>query len=48
LLGAGHGGFLLLFCPPQKKSAVREALRDLRELEFGFEPEGSKIIYVGR
>ncbi|HYT06395.1 MAG TPA: hypothetical protein VEL77_02000 [Rugosimonospora sp.] len=48
LLGAGHGGFLLLFCPPQKKGAVREALRDLRELEFGFEPEGSKIIYVGR
>jgi len=47
LLGAGQGGFLMLFCPPQKRAAVREALRDLREIEFGFEPEGSKIIYVG-
>jgi len=47
LLGAGQGGFLLLFCPLKKKTAVREALRDLREIEFGFEPEGSKIIYVG-
>lgn len=47
LLGAGQGGFLLLFCPLQKKTAVREALRDLREIEFRFEPEGSKIIYIG-
>ncbi len=47
LLGAGQGGFLLLFCPPERKQAVREALRGLREIEFGFEPEGSKIIYVG-
>jgi D-glycero-alpha-D-manno-heptose-7-phosphate kinase len=47
LLGAGQGGFLLLFCPPQRKPAVREALRDLREIEFGFESEGSKIIFVG-
>jgi D-glycero-alpha-D-manno-heptose-7-phosphate kinase len=47
LLGAGHGGFLMLFCQPQRKAAVREAMRDLREVEFGFEPEGSKIIYVG-
>jgi D-glycero-alpha-D-manno-heptose-7-phosphate kinase len=48
LLGAGQGGFLMLFCQPQRKAAVREAMRDLREVEFGFEPEGSKIIYVGR
>lgn len=47
LLGAGQSGFLLLFCPPSAKAAVREALHDLREVEFGFEPEGSKIIYVG-
>jgi len=47
LLGAGQGGFLMIFCAPQKKSAVREALQDLREMDFGFEPEGSKIIYVG-
>jgi len=47
VLGAGMSGFLMMFCDPRKKSAVREALRELREVEFGFEPEGSKIIYVG-
>jgi D-glycero-alpha-D-manno-heptose-7-phosphate kinase len=43
--GAGGGGFLLLYCPEDKRSAVKETL-GLRELEFSFEPEGSKIIYV--
>lgn len=47
LLGAGIGGFLLLFCEPQKRTEVRNALRELREIAFEFEPEGSKIIYVG-
>ena len=45
LLGAGGGGFLLLYCPGERQPQVREAL-GLRELEFSFEPEGSKIIYV--
>jgi len=48
LLGAGMGGFLLLYCAPDKQAAVRESLCDLRRIEFGFEPEGSKIVYVGR
>jgi D-glycero-alpha-D-manno-heptose-7-phosphate kinase len=48
LLGAGQTGFLMLFCPPSKQAAVRERLKDLREMAFGFESEGSKIIYVGR
>jgi D-glycero-alpha-D-manno-heptose-7-phosphate kinase len=47
VLGAGMGGFLLLFCEPAKQQAVRDALRELREVHLGFEPEGSKIIYVG-
>ena len=46
LLGAGGGGFLLLYCPKPKQAAVRKALNDLSVLEFSFEPEGSKIIYV--
>ena len=45
ILGAGGGGFLLLYCPREKQSQVKESL-GLRELEFSFEPEGSKIIYV--
>ncbi|HVB59360.1 MAG TPA: hypothetical protein VNE63_23380 [Candidatus Acidoferrales bacterium] len=47
LLGAGSGGFLMIFCAPQNHAAVRSALGELREMTFEFEPEGSKIIYVG-
>ena len=47
LLGAGAGGFLMLLVEPARQAAVRAALRDLRPVDFGFEPEGSKIIYVG-
>ncbi len=50
LLGAGSGGFLLLFVEPSKRGAVRQALQ-LREVEFAFEREGSRIIFheeVGR
>ncbi|MFB3813630.1 MAG: galactokinase [Terriglobales bacterium] len=47
VLGAGAGGFLLLFCEPHRQPAVRAALHELRLFPFRFEPEGSKIIYVG-
>ena len=47
LLGAGAAGFLLLFCERQKQNAVRTCLRELREIPFAHEAEGSKIIYVG-
>jgi D-glycero-alpha-D-manno-heptose-7-phosphate kinase len=47
LLGAGSGGFLLLFCEPSKQDALRQSLQGVREFEFSFESEGSKIIYVG-
>lgn len=45
ILGAGGGGFLLLYCPKEKQLQVKEVL-NLRQLEFSFELEGSKIIYV--
>jgi D-glycero-alpha-D-manno-heptose-7-phosphate kinase len=47
ILGAGGGGFLLLYCLKKKQKELRNALRELRELDFDFELEGSKIIYVG-
>jgi D-glycero-alpha-D-manno-heptose-7-phosphate kinase len=47
ILGAGMSGFLLLFCEPRNQSSVRDSLRELREISFGYEAEGSKIIYVG-
>jgi len=47
VLGAGGGGFLLLYCERQNQLRVREALGNLREIDFAFEPQGSKIIFVG-
>jgi D-glycero-alpha-D-manno-heptose-7-phosphate kinase len=47
LLGAGGGGFLLFFCAPHKQPALRRALDGAPEIPFAFEPQGSKIVYVG-
>jgi D-glycero-alpha-D-manno-heptose-7-phosphate kinase len=45
LLGAGGGGFVLIFAPPERQPAVRERLSKLLEVPFSFEPEGSSIIH---
>lgn len=45
ITGAGGGGFLLLYCPDGRRQAVRSSLRDLRELPFKFEADGSKPIF---
>jgi len=45
VLGSGGGGFLLLYCEEKNQSKVREALSNLREASFRFEPHGSKIVY---
>ena len=47
LLGAGGGGFLLFYCPSKKQEKLRNALKDLFELKFSFDYEGSKVIYFG-
>ena len=47
LLGAGGGGFLLLYCNENKQKALKKALHPLRELKFNLENEGSKLVYVG-
>lgn len=46
LLGAGSGGFLMFYAPPDRHEAITRALKDLRPTPFGFEPQGSKIIFV--
>ena len=46
LAGAGGGGFLFLFAPPEKHQAIRKALKGLLQVDFRFENEGSKIIYL--
>jgi len=47
LLGAGGGGFLLLYCEPENQERLRKALFDCFELPFKFDWGGSRIIYVG-
>lgn len=44
LLGAGGGGFMLLFVQPQRQHAVRQALSNLIHVPFEFEESGTKIV----
>lgn len=46
ILGSGGGGCLLFYCDEKYQNNVREALSQLKEISFNFEPQGSKIIYV--
>ncbi|WP_129672325.1 GHMP kinase [Candidatus Chloroploca sp. Khr17] len=46
ILGAGGGGFLLLYAPVERHAAILAALPELRRVPIRFEPQGSKIIYV--
>ena len=48
ILGAGGGGFMLLFVPPEKQNSVRLAMKEYKETQFGFETEGSRIIFTER
>ncbi len=46
LLGAGGGGFLLLMAPRESHEAIREALGHPREVAFGVDRRGSRIIFI--
>lgn len=45
LLGAGGGGFMLLFVPPERRADVRRRLDRLIHVPFQFEFNGSQIIF---
>lgn len=45
LLGAGGGGFMVLFVRPDDRPRVREALKDLLYVPFAFESTGSQVIF---
>jgi D-glycero-alpha-D-manno-heptose-7-phosphate kinase len=47
LLGAGGGGFILFYCPKEKQEKFRALMGEYKELDFKFDEQGSKIIYVG-
>jgi len=46
ITGAGGGGFLLLFCPPDAKAAVRQALAQcgVQEMQFEFDFQGAQVV----
>jgi len=46
ILGAGSGGFLLLWAPRERHEAIVRALSRLRPVAMRIEPQGSKIIFV--
>jgi D-glycero-alpha-D-manno-heptose-7-phosphate kinase len=45
ILGAGAGGFLLLYVKSNKQNSVRKALSMMREIDVKFESFGSQIVY---
>lgn len=45
ITGAGGGGFMLLFVPPDRQLAVREALGKLIHVPFSFDFNGSQIVH---
>ncbi len=44
LLGAGGGGFLLVFAPRERQARIREKLQHLVHVPFEFENAGSRIV----
>ena len=46
ILGAGGGGFLLLYATPEDHPRICQALPELRPVTLRFEPQGTKIVYV--
>jgi D-glycero-alpha-D-manno-heptose-7-phosphate kinase len=45
LLGGGGCGFIIFFVPPEKQKAVTKRLKNLQEVTFDFNNEGSRIIF---
>ena len=46
ILGAGGGGFMLLYVPAHKQNAVKEALSAYRHIDFKFDPLGTRILFT--
>ena len=46
ILGAGGCGFFLFYVPEEKQKDFREKMKDLSEMEFKFDHQGSTVIFV--
>lgn len=45
LLGAGGGGFLLFFAPPERHAKLRTTLGELNHVDLNIDAPGSQIVY---
>jgi D-glycero-alpha-D-manno-heptose-7-phosphate kinase len=43
--GAGGGGFLVIVCPPESQTAVRDSLSHMRELPVRLDRLGSRVVF---
>lgn len=45
IAGAGGGGFMVLFAPPERHATIKQALSNMINVPFKFDFSGSQIIY---
>ena len=48
IMGAGAGGFLLIYAPEDKHKQIQKALNMLKEIKIKFDPLGSRIIFYNQ
>ena len=48
LLGAGGAGFMVFYVRPENQRAVRDALSNLREMDFEMDNSGATIVHVDK
>ena len=48
LLGAGGAGFMIFYVKPEQQDAVRNALAELREMDFEMDNSGASIVHVDK
>lgn len=45
LLGAGNGGFMMFFAPPERHQRIVTALSELQPVKFHFDRNGAQIVF---
>ena len=45
LLGAGNGGFIMFYAPPESHDKIKNSLNGLKPIKFGFDRNGAQIMF---